>query len=92
MIVRILSEGQYELPDSELDPLNVLDARLQRAIDGRAEDAFRAALHELLTAVRGNGTPVPDTTLTTSDFVLPAADATLDDVIALLGADGLIPG
>lgn len=92
MIVRILGDRQYRLDDTELDALNVLDERLQRAVESRDGAAFGHALRGLLAAVRERGTPVPDSTLTTSDLVLPAADATADDVIALLGADGLIPG
>ena len=91
MIVRIMGEAQYELTEADLPPLNELDSRLQSAVEARDTGAFGAALHDLLAAVRDRGTVVPDAVLTTSDLVLPAPDATLDDVIALLGAEGLIP-
>lgn len=92
MIIRILGEGQYQVPDTELTRLNAFDARLQPAVDAGDAAAFTAALDDLLTAVRHAGTAVPDHVLTGSDLVLPGFDADLDEVAALLGDDGLIPG
>ena len=92
MIIRIMGEGQYELPDSASDALNELDARVESAVEGRDVDAFGAALGELLAAVREQGAVVPDDALIDSDLVLPPADATVDEVAALLGDEGLIPG
>ena len=92
MIIRIMAEGQYELPDSAADGLNELDARVESAVEGRDQDAFAAALGELLTAVRELGEAVPDEMLVDSDLVLPPADATVDEVAELLGDEGLIPG
>ncbi len=92
MIVRILGEGQYELPEAALGELNELDTDLQAAADAGDETRFSAALGELLAAVRRLGTIVPDDVLSSSDLVLPARDATLNEVGALLGDEGLIPG
>jgi hypothetical protein len=36
MIVRILGEGQRDVPDSALDELNQLDVALEQASDGDA--------------------------------------------------------
>ncbi|WP_310963118.1 PspA-associated protein PspAA [Nocardioides terrisoli] len=92
MIVRILAEGQFDVPDAELDRLNELDAAVQRAVDTGDEAHFGAALEALLGAVRTSGTPLAADTLADSDFILPPADGTLDEVRALLNDDGLIPG
>lgn len=92
MIIRILCEGQYEVPESQLPELNVLDDAVQAAVDAADPSAFRARLGELLSAVRERGGPVPDDVLISSDLVLPASDTALADVAALLGDDGLIPG
>jgi hypothetical protein len=92
MIVRILGEGQLEVAESELDRLNELDATLQQAVEAGDEDGFRAALTALVDGVRSVGTPLPDDSLSDSDFILPPADGTLDEVRALLNDDGLIPG
>lgn len=92
MIVRILGEGQCDVPDAEVDALNTLDDALQAALDGGDEQQFRAALGALLEAVRAKAAPVPDDALVTSDLVLPGPDATMEEVTRLLGEEGLIPG
>lgn len=92
MIIRILGEGQLEVPDGELDALNQLDAAVEDAVNGGDEGAFAAALGSLLDGVRSVGTPLAADALEDSDLILPPADATIDEVRALLSGDGLIPG
>jgi hypothetical protein len=94
MIVRIMGEGQWTLPDEQADVLNSLDAGLESAVEAGDQEAFRTALADLLANVRELGSPLPDDSLAPSDAVLPAADSALDDVRALLSEsdEGLIPG
>ncbi len=92
MIVRILGEGQYEVPDAAVTELNAADARLQEAADADDPGAFAQALRELLGEVRRLGATVPDSVITASDLVLPAEDSPLTEVVAMLGDEGLIPG
>jgi hypothetical protein len=92
MIIRILTEGQFDVPDSELDALNVLDDKLEAAISSGDEDGFKPALADLLERVRSSGTPVPHEEIVQSDLLLPYSDATLAEVRDLLSGDGLIPG
>jgi hypothetical protein len=92
MIVRILGEGQFEVPDSALDGLNELDEGLIRAVEAGDEAAFRRDLDSLLDRIRATGTPVADDYLGPSDLMLPAGDSTLEEVRSLLGDEGLIPG
>ena len=94
MIVRILNEGQWEVGEEKIDRLNELDAEVEAAVEAGDEDRFAPALHTLLDAVRHEGVHLPDDTLHDSDLILPPADATLDEVRALLADtdEGLIPG
>jgi len=94
MIVRIMGEGQWTLADEHVDVLNSLDAGLESAVEGGDQEAFNAALSDLLANVRALGSPLPDDALAPSDAVLPAADSDLADVRALLSdsGEGLIPG
>lgn len=92
MIIRILSEGQYDVPDHEVDGLNELDGQLESAIEQGDEQAFSASLAALLDQVRSIGTPVAIDELVPSNLLLPAADASLPEVRDLLSGDGLIPG
>ena len=91
MIVRILGEGQFDVDDNHLEALNELDAKVEAAVDGKDEAAFRPALGGLLDAVRDWGSAVPDDALVDSDLILPPSDAEVDEVVALLGDEGLIP-
>jgi hypothetical protein len=92
MIVRILGEGQWDVPEAELDRLNELDSAVEGAVESGDDDDFRSSLDALLTAVRGAGSPLPDDSLDDSDLILPPSDATLEEVRELLADDGLIPG
>jgi len=92
MIVRIMGEGQVSLAESHLTDLNKLDDELLAELESGDEPAFRQTLTALLNAVRDRGTPLPDDALEPSDLILPAPDATLDEVRAMLNDDGLIPG
>jgi len=92
VIVRILSEGQLDVPASAVDGLNELDAAVERAVEAGDETAFSESLAALLDGVRSAGTPLPDESLVDSDLILPMSDATIEEVRELLGDDGLIPG
>jgi hypothetical protein len=92
VIVRILGEGQLEIPDDSLDELNELDSTLEQACAAGEHDAFASALTAMLSRVRELGQPVDPDYLGPSDFVLPSADASLAEVSALLTEEGLIPG
>jgi hypothetical protein len=92
MIVRIMGEGQVRLADSHLTELDELDDELLVEMEGGDGPGFRRTLTALLAKVRELGTPLPDNSLEPSELILPAEDATLEDVRELLSDDGLIPG
>ena len=92
MIVRIMGEGQFEVPDTLVDRLNELDNAVLAALESSDEADFRVSLAALLAAVRAGGTPVSHDVLVPSEATLPFEEATVDEVKALLHADGLIPG
>lgn len=92
MIVRIMGEGQLDLDESHLPRLNELDNELLAAVNEGDEKTFHVTLGVLLDAVREVGRPLPDDHLEPSELILPATEATLDQVKAMLKDDGLIPG
>jgi hypothetical protein len=92
MILRILGEGQFEIADHTVEAMNGLDNELLAAVESGNDDAFHSTLAALLALVREVGKPVADDHLGPSDLVLPAAESTLEEVRALLGNEGLIPG
>ncbi|MFF7676127.1 hypothetical protein [Actinacidiphila glaucinigra] len=92
MIVRIMGEGQVTVDESHLAELDKLDDELLAEMESGDGAGFRRTLTALLDAVRRLGTPLPDDSLEPSQLILPASDATLEEVRELLGDEGLIPG
>ncbi|HSN07138.1 MAG TPA: hypothetical protein VLV82_07305 [Candidatus Angelobacter sp.] len=91
MLIRILGEGQFVVPDSELDEINRLDSDLEIALRAPGGDV-QAALDALLDKVRTVGVRPPDEEIAESTVILPFADASEDDIRDMLGDDGLVPG
>jgi hypothetical protein len=92
MIVRILTEGQYNLPGAFIDDLNELDNQLVEVVEMDDEDRFETALKKMLDLVRSKGSPVPLDELVESDLVLPEPDITLEEAEELFTGEGLLPG
>jgi len=91
MIVRILTEGQFNLPGAFIDDLNEIDNRLVEVVELDDEVKFGPLLKEMLDLVRNNGTPVPIDELVESDLVLPEPDITLVEAEELFVGEGLLP-
>ena len=91
MIIRILTEGQYNLSGQFLDNLNDLDNKLVDIVAQEDRERFGAALKEMLDLVRVNGDPVPIDELVESDLVLPDPDITLEEAEELFVGEGLVP-
>ena len=92
MIVRISSEGQYNLPGSFIDRLNEIDNALVEAVEVEDQAAFETLLKQMLDLVRENGEPVPVDELVESDLILPEPDLTLLEAEELFVGEGLLPG
>lgn len=93
MIIRIATEGQYELDgDRLIEQLNELDNAAVVACDGGSEVEFREGYARLLEFVRSNGQPVADDVLEGSDLILPPPDVTLEEAREEFTGDGLLPG
>jgi len=89
MIVRILGEGQFSLPDELSPELDRLDGDLEAAVERGDEPAFTAALNSLLSTVRERGVEAPADTLEPSELILPHEGSSMDDVRQLLSDDGV---
>ena len=87
MIVRILGEGRYDVPDADLPAIEQLDEVLVDALDRADEAAFSGALADLVGQVRHSGTRLADDDLGTSGLVVPHEGSTLDEVQALLSEE-----
>ncbi|HTX31959.1 MAG TPA: hypothetical protein VMD09_11265 [Solirubrobacteraceae bacterium] len=92
MIIRIATEGQYELPGGDEEEFQELDNEAVSACEGRDEDQFRTAFDRLLDFVRTRGQQVPDDSLEGSDVILPPPDTSMEEARDEFSGDGLIPG
>ena len=92
MIVRILGEGQFNLPGVVIDDLNDIDNRMVEAVAAEDEVQFRSLLDEMFQLVRDRGQPLPLDQLVESDLILPETDLTLDEAEHIFIGDGLLPG
>jgi hypothetical protein len=91
VIVRISTEGQYELPDELYDELNRLDNDAVAAVDSDDEERFKATWGALLELVRGRGTPLEDDDLHESALILPPPDLTLAEAEREFTGEGILP-
>lgn len=92
MIVRILGEGQFNLPGAAIDELNEIDNRMVEAVEGEDQAALTALLHEMEILVRDKGEPLPIDELVESDLILPETDLTLEEAESIFVGEGLLPG
>lgn len=92
MIVRIATEGQYELIESDAEVLNELDNQAVAACEAGDEQQFREVYAELLRFVRENGGAVSEDRLAPSDLILPPPDVSLAEAREEFTGEGLIPG
>ncbi len=92
MIVRILHEGQFRVGGADLDRINEIDQQLVDCVSAHDEASFTRLLKQLIDTVKEHGKPVPVDEFVESDVILPAEDATLEEVEDLFTGEGAIPG
>ena len=91
MIVRIATEGQYEIPDADGDRLNELDNEIVAAVEDGDEDGFHEQFEALLALVRAEGSPLGGDELEESDVILPPPDTSMEEAALDFSGEGLIP-
>jgi PspAA-like protein len=92
VIVRIATEGQYQLDDDKASRLNELDNAAVDAVEAGNEATFRQVFDEMIEFVRSNGTPIDDDDVVASDVIVPPSDLSLEEASEEFSGDGLIPG
>lgn len=92
MIVRISTEGQYELDDEQAPRLNDLDNAVVDAVGAGNQDTFHQLFAEMLELVRSQGRPLDDDDLRDSEVIIPPPDLTLAEAGEEFSGEGLIPG
>jgi chromosome condensin MukBEF complex kleisin-like MukF subunit len=91
VIVRLMSEGQFEIDEEVAKGLNDLDEQAARAVEAGDEAGLTQLLRRMAEAVRTNGARVPDEALDASDAIIPPDDLSLEEARQLFEDEGLIP-
>jgi hypothetical protein len=92
VIVRIATEGQYQLDDGHAEKLNELDNAAVTAVEAGNEAGFRDVFDQMVELVRANGTAVDDDEIETSDVIIPPSDLSFEEAAEEFSGEGLIPG
>jgi hypothetical protein len=92
VIIRIATEGQYEVGDGAVEAMNELDNQAVAACDANDEQKFRDAFDKLLQYVRSEGRRLGEDELEGSDLILPPPDVSLEEAKSEFSGEGLIPG
>lgn len=91
MIVRIATEGQFELDREHYDAVNGLDNECVAAVEAGDEAKFMELFGQMLDFVRAEGRELADDELAESDVVLPPADTSFAEASEDFTGEGLIP-
>jgi hypothetical protein len=92
VIVRIATEGQYELDEADVPALNELDNAAVACCEADDEQRFHHEFARLLDFVRTKGKPLGEDDLRGSDLILPPPDVSFAEAKAEFTGEGLIPG
>jgi hypothetical protein len=92
VIVRIATEGQYELSEESRAELGELDNQVLTSCQAGDEEQFKAKFGRLLDFVRTQGHPLNEDELVGSDVIIPPPDVSLEEARAEFTGEGLIPG
>jgi hypothetical protein len=92
LIVRISTEGQYELSDADGEALNELDNEAVIACESGDATTFHTAFTRMLDLVRTRGRALEEDHLVGSDIILPPPDVSLEEARQEFQGEGLIPG
>lgn len=90
MIIRISEEGQYEVPSSLLDELNIIDNKIVDLVAKEKEEEYTTELSKLIELIRSSGKKLDDSEIKESDVIVPPDDLTLQEAREIFTGDGLI--
>jgi len=92
MIVRIQTEGQWELSAAQVKELDRIDDELVGVVATQDIGKFQQLMSQLHDYVRRTGRALKPDEIMESDLILPASDATMDEVKQLFAGEGIITG
>lgn len=89
MIIRIMGEGQYRVPDALCDELNQIDNRIVKLVEEDKAVEFRDEIAKLISEIKKKGEPVEAEKILTSDIIVPPGDLSLKEAKAVFKGSGI---
>jgi hypothetical protein len=83
VIVRVVSEGMFEVDSSYLGQLDRLNEELEAAVEGNDTARYSTSLNSMIELVHSYGTPTED--FQPTDFIVPDSSTSLEQAATLLG-------
>jgi hypothetical protein len=90
MIIRIMGEGQYEVPGSLFDELNIIDNRIVDLVGKGNEADYRTELLNLINVIKSNGKQIDDSSIVESNIIVPPEDLSLKEAKEMFSGSGLL--
>ncbi len=79
MIIRIMGEGQYRVPDGLCNELNRIDNRIVALVtEGKAKE-FRKELVKLISEIREKGEAIEAEEILESNIIVPPEDLSFEE-------------
>jgi hypothetical protein len=87
-----LQEGQYEIEGEALERVNQIDDQMFKAVTEKDAARYHRLFDEALGLIRKQGKELAIEDLRPSELILPAPDASMEEVHDLFVQEGLISG
>jgi hypothetical protein len=89
LIIRIMGEGQYRVPEALCDALNQIDNRIVYLVEeGKAEE-FQNELAKLISEIKEKGEPIEAEEILESDIIVPPEDLSLEEAKDVFKGSGI---
>ncbi len=92
IIIRVLGKGQYVVSKDILVELNKLDNSIVELLKSNGdEERLREMIRKMIRLVVDNGKKLDPKTITSSMFVIPDDEITLEEAKEIFEGEGIIP-
>jgi hypothetical protein len=89
MIIRIMGEGQYRVPEALCDELNRIDNRIVTLVAEGKTREFRTEFMKLISEIKGKGKVLGAEEILESDIIVPPEDLSFEEAKAIFTGEGI---
>lgn len=89
MIIRIMGLGQYKVPSTLFDELNVIDNTIVDHVSNGNEELYKRDFYELICKIKQNGKKLESEEIIESDIIVPPEDLSFEEAKSVFLGCGL---